>query len=257
MKIPDKIKTFFSTGKESLRKFVQHCSSLFCKKKIKTKWSRKKKIAVLISIIMAAGVLFFALSNLLIMAQSDRVYFSTDTIPECHAALVLGCSPTVFNKVNYYFITRIEAAVNIYKSGKVKKLLLSGDNGRKGYNEPEAMRQALIACGVPDKDIYCDYAGFSTLDSIIRANKIFGQQKFIVVSQPFHCERAIFLAKAKGLDVCGFAAEDITAWRWRIRRYIRESLARPAAILDLLTFRSARFGGRKIDMTVPQTKAEE
>ena len=257
MKIPDKIKTFFSTIRESIRKLAKHCHPLPCKKKIKTKWSRKKKIAVTVSIIFISGVLFFALSNLLIMAQSDRIHFSTENIPECHAALVLGCSPTVHKRANYYFFTRIDAAAKIYKSGKVKKLLLSGDNGRKGYNEPEAMRQALIACGVPDSDIYCDYAGFSTLDSIIRAKQIFGQQKFVVVSQPFHCERAIFLAKIKGLDVCGFAAEDITAWRWRVRRYIREFLARPAALLDLLTFRSARFGGIKIDMTVPQTKAEE
>lgn len=231
--------------------------SFFRNLKSKTKWNLKKKFMLSAGIIFFSGLIFFVISNLVIAAQGEKVYFSTGDLPETHAALVLGCSPTLRdNRNNFYFLMRIEAAAKLYKSGKIKKLLLSGDNGRKGYNEPEAMRQALIAYGVPDEDIYCDYAGFSTLDSIIRAKTVFGQEKFIIVSQPFHCERAIFLAGAKDLDVCGFAAQDLNAWKWKLKNHFRESLARPAAVIDLLTFRTAKFGGRKIDMSIPQIKAE-
>ena len=220
------------------------------------KWSLKKQFIFSAGIIVFSGVLLFIISNLIIAAQGEKVYFSTDNVPETHAALVLGCSPTLRNnRNNFYFLMRIEAAAKLYKSGKIKKLLLSGDNGRKGYNEPEAMRQALIAYGVPDDDIYCDYAGFSTLDSIIRAKTVFGQEKFIIVSQPFHCERAIFLAGAKGLDAYGFAAKDEREMFRLLISVFRESLARPAAVIDLLTFRTAKFGGRKIDMSIPQIKA--
>ncbi len=216
----------------------------------------KKILIVLFIILFITGLLFFLLGNLLIMMQSSRISHTPENLPKCHAALVLGCSPTFRNRDNLFFLARMDAAAKVYRSGRVKKLLLSGDNGRKGYNEPEAMRQALIARGVPDRDIYCDYAGFSTLDSVIRAESVFGQRKFIIISQPFHCERALFLARIKGLEVCGFAAEDIIIPSWKIKNRIRESLARPAAILDLLTFRSARFGGEKVDMDIPQQKAD-
>ena len=222
----------------------------------KKKWSLRKKFFTGIAVLFIIALLFFIFSNLLIIMQRSRIHTSVENLPECHTALVLGCSPTIGDRDNLFFRARMEAAAELYHSGKVKTLLLSGDNGRKGYNEPEAMRQALIKKGVPDEKIYCDYAGFSTLDSIIRANTVFGQKKFIIVSQGFHCERAIFLSRAKGLDTFGFAAKDIDLPNWKIKNHARESLARPAAILDLCTFRSAKFGGEKVDMTVPQIKAD-
>jgi SanA protein len=154
-----------------------------------------------------------------------------------------------------FFQRRLDAAAELYHSGKVKKLILSGDNGRKDYYEPEAMRQELIVRGVPDQDIYCDYAGFSTLDSVVRAKTIFGAEKFLVISQRFHSERAIFLARANGIEAYGFAAEDIDLPYWKYKNRFRESLARAAALLDVITFRSPRFGGEMVDMNLPQERA--
>ena len=221
------------------------------------KWSIRKKLLVTLLVFFLAGSGFYILSNLLIASYSSYVHDKITLLPENSIALVLGCSPHVGNsdRENLYFRNRMRAAAELYHSGKVKTLLLSGDNGRKGYNEPEAMRQRLLSLGVPDSAIYCDYAGFSTLDSIIRAKTVFRQEKFIIISQRFHCERAVFLARVKGLDVTGFAAESIESPYWKYRNLFRESLARPAALLDLLLFRGARYGGEPVDMTKPQERA--
>lgn len=220
---------------------------------------RRKLKCILIPVLILAGIgiIFFAAANITANAYSDYVFDDLTTLPECRSAIVLGCSPHHENRVNLYFRNRMDAAAKLYHSGKVKKLIVSGDNGRKNYNEPEAMRQALIARGVPDEDIYCDYAGFSTLDSMIRAKSIFEQEKFIVISQRFHCERAVFISRCKGLESYGYAAIDINSRRWKYRNHLRESLARPAALLDLIFCRDARFAGEKVSLDFPQEKAAE
>ena len=96
---------------------------------------------------------------------------------------------------NLYFDYRILAAVELYKAGKIKYILISGDNRKKDYNEPEEMKKALIQKGVPAKFIYLDYAGFRTLDSVVRAKEVFGQNQLTIISQRFHNERAIYLAE--------------------------------------------------------------
>ncbi|MBE6356728.1 MAG: hypothetical protein E7058_06405 [Lentisphaerae bacterium] len=221
------------------------------------KWSLRKKLLLIFAVMFLLGGGFYAASNLWIAAYSDSVYDEIPRLPETYTAVVLGCSPFIGStgRQNLYFRYRMNAAAMLYHSGRIKTLLLSGDNGRKGYNEPEAMRQYLLTLGVPDSALYCDYAGFSTLDSMIRAEAIFGQKKFIVISQRFHCERAVFLARCKGLEAYGFAAENVESPLWKYRSLFRESLARPAAILDLITMRDARFGGEKVDMTAPQMRA--
>ncbi len=110
---------------------------------------------------------------------------------------------------NRYFTRRIDTAAALYHAGKVKWLLVSGDNGRKNYDEASGMQQALIAKGVPAKVIFCDYAGFSTLDSVVRAKKVFGENHITIISQEFHNQRAIWLAKQYGIDAIGFNAPDL------------------------------------------------
>ena len=212
-------------------------------------------IFYLMLMLVFAGTFFFALGNMLIADKAEYVHDELKSVPECDVALVLGCSPKLGERNNLFFLSRMDAAAELYHAGKVKKLILSGDNGRKGYNEPEAMRQALIAKGVPDSVIYCDYAGFSTLDSVVRAKTIFGADNFIVVSQRFHCERAIFLAGVHGINAYGFAAADVQLPYWKYKNRFRESLARGAALLDVITFRSPRFGGEMVDMDFPQERA--
>ena len=125
----------------------------------------------------------------------SRVYDHVDELPHYHTALLLGTSPRGrFGGPNGFFVARIDAAAELYHAGKVDRILVSGDNRHKDYNEPEAMRRALVEKGVPEEIIFLDYAGFRTYDSVVRAKEVFCQTGFIVVSQKFHTERAVFIA---------------------------------------------------------------
>lgn len=126
----------------------------------------------------------------------------------------------------------MEAAVRLYQSGKVAALIVSGDNGSKEYDEATAMKDALVRAGIPEKSIYLDYAGFRTLDSVVRAKEVFGQEAFVVVSQRFHNERAIFLARQSGIKAIGYNAADLRGRRG-LMTHLREYLARVQAVLDV------------------------
>ena len=131
-------------------------------------------------------------------------------LPDVPVALVLGAAPIgPEGGPNRYFVDRLDAAAALHKAGKVKYLLVSGDNSRPDYDEPTAMREGLIKRGVPAEAIYRDFAGFRTLDSILRAESVFGQTRLIIVSQRFHLSRAIFLAREQGIEAWGFEAQDV------------------------------------------------
>ena len=220
---------------------------------------RKKTIIISLSAAAAAAAVAAVLVILgcnLKVASYEKYIMPVEELPECNAAVVLGCSPTVNNGkyVNSLFFARINKAVELYKSGKVRVLILSGDNSRVSYNEPQEMRRALLRRGIPDSAIYCDYAGFRTLDSIIRADAIFSQRKIIVVSQTFHCARAIYLGRNSGIEIYGFPADVPIPRRWKIRNALREMLARVAAVGDIIFERQPKFYGKRIDLDKPQVK---
>src|SRR5581483_2015893 len=125
-----------------------------------------------------------------------------------------------------HFDQRIAAAVALYQAGKVHHLLVSGDNHVVTHDEPTDMRNALIAAGVPASAITCDYAGFHTLDSVVRAKQVFCLQKFTVISEAFHCPRALWIAKQHGLEAVAFAAPDVAVKSWSWRAKLREQFAR-------------------------------
>lgn len=131
-------------------------------------------------LVAAGGVLFYA-NRLIVNASQHLTWNAIQAVPAREVGLVLGAKPG-----NRYFIRRINTAAALYHAGKVKWLLVSGDNGQKEYDEPSAMQQALIAKGVPEAAIFCDYAGFSTLDSVVRARKVFGENRITIISQAFH-----------------------------------------------------------------------
>ncbi len=112
----------------------------------------------------------------------------------------------VFGAASVILTDRVATGVELYKAGKVRKLLLTGDNSRNGYNEPAAMRAQALQLGVPAKDIACDYAGFRTYDSLYRARDIFGVRSAILVTQGYHLPRALFLGRKLGMDVVGVDA---------------------------------------------------
>ena len=144
-----------------------------------------------------------------------------------------------------YFKYRINPAVELYRAGKIKHIIVSGDNSLKEYNEPKQMQQALIQKGVPESAITLDYAGFRTLDSVVRGKKVFGQQKFIIISQKFHIERALFIAHKYGIDAIGFAALDPPE-KYSIKTKVREVFAKTKAVIDLYIInKKPKFLGKK------------
>jgi SanA protein len=170
------------------------------------------------------------------VGYSSKPYIYTDIakLPHKRAALLLGTTKYVAKgRKNYFYLYRIEAAVKLWKAHKVDAIVVSGDNGTRYYDETSAMYRDLKRAGVPARYITRDYAGFRTLDSVVRAGLDFGLSDYIIVSQRFHLERALFIAHAKGHKAIGFAAKDIPGTPTAYRMKIREILARAKAFADL------------------------
>lgn len=148
--------------------------------------------------------------------------------------LVFGTTDRVNGRENPYFRYRIDAAVRVWKSGKLDTLIVSGDNDSSPlyYNEPEKMKQALMERGIPGDRIVCDRWGLRTLDSVVRAKEIYGTNTVLLISQRFQNERAIYLAKAHGIDAYGFNAQDVET-QAGLKTKIREVGARVKMWLDV------------------------
>jgi SanA protein len=161
------------------------------------------------------------------------LYSSVTDVPENRVGLVLGTSKNApSGGPNLFFEARMDAAAELFRAGKVQNLIVSGDNSTAAYNEPADMRDALVARGVPENRIFLDYAGFRTLDSVIRARAIFGQERLTIISQAFHNERAVFIAQRRGIEAVGFNARDVGGAAGA-RVGFREVLARVQVVLDL------------------------
>lgn len=174
-------------------------------------WRRwLKRAAWSLLLLVLIGVALVAYANFAAVAASQgRLYDDARDLPPRRVALVFGCDDKIDGRDNLYFRYRIDAAVSLWKAGKVECVIVSGDNSSKYYNEPEAMRLALVSHGVPNNRIVSDYAGLRTLDSVVRAKEVFGVTNLIFVTQRFQNERAIYLAEANGIDAVGFNARDV------------------------------------------------
>jgi SanA protein len=194
-----------------------------------------KKIVVVLSVSIIGFIIF---SNLFIIYKSKSLITDNlNELPDVETALLLGTSRyNVEGGVNLFFKYRMEAAYKLYKAKKIKHFLVSGDNSEFSYNEPREMRRYLIQMGIPDSIITLDYAGFRTLDSVVRAKKIFGLKNTIIISQKFHLQRAIFISKIFGLNSYGFMAQDVPS-QYSVKTYIREIFAKTKAILDIYVLR--------------------
>ncbi|XDY59865.1 vancomycin high temperature exclusion protein [Cronobacter condimenti] len=190
---------------------------------------------------LASVIAIIAADRAVTHAAAGKLYDVVENTPPRKVGLVLGARPD-----NRFFNRRIEAAAALYHAGKVSWLLVSGDNSRADYDEPTAMAEALNRHGVPAAAIFCDYAGFSTLDSVVRAREVFKENRIMVISQAFHNERAIFLAQHYGIDAIGFNAED-PAFRHTQYTLLRERFARVRALLDArLLRREPHFLGPQV-----------
>lgn len=179
----------------------------------------------------------------------NYVFDDINNIKNNKVGLLLGAGKyTSYGTVNLYYKYRLEAAFQLYKSGKIEFILISGDNGRKSYDEPTDFKNDLIKKGVPENKIVLDYAGFRTLDSVVRAKEIFGLTELTIISQKFHNERAIYLAKHFNINAVAYNAEDVSR-RYNIKTALREYLARTKASIDIIFNTKPKFLGKKIEIS--------
>lgn len=185
----------------------------------------------------------------MVHSTDARVFRTVQNLPANDVGLVLGTSPRLKSgAINWHFKVRIEAAAKLFREGKVQHLLVSGDNHIRDYDEPTEMRDALIKAGVPESAITLDYAGFRTLDSVVRAKSIFGQSKLTIVTEDFHAHRSAFLAQHFDVDAVVFCAQPLDA-KWTVRMQIRELGARCKAALDAYVLHTQpKFLGDKIEI---------
>ena len=206
-----------------------------------------KNIITLFLILIVLGILFtFWANHTIEYATDDYVTSSINKLPNEKVGLVLGTSKSLKNgNKNPYFFYRIEAAEELFKSGKMDYIIVSGDNSSQYYNEPEDMQTELIARGIPKTKIFLDFAGLRTLDSVGRAKEIFGQTSYIIISQRFHNERAVFLAQKKGIEAYGYNAKDVNK-KAGFKTNLREYFARVKVFWDLFFGVDPKFSGSKV-----------
>lgn len=194
---------------------------------------------------LLVALLLVLLCNVHVKTKAKgRLYDDVDAIPYRKVGLVLGTSPyNARGGANLYYRNRMNAAAQLYAGHKIAYILVSGDNHKHEYNEPEYMRRSLIELGVPDSAIVLDYAGFRTFDSMVRAKKVFGQDSITVISQAWHNERAVYIAQHHDLDAIGFNATDIHHKKSYLKNHTREALAKTKVVLDMLFHKQPKFLG--------------
>ena len=202
--------------------------------------------------VAACAVVIVGAAEVIHRAAANRIIDYPARLPVNEVGLVLGTSRESGGpgRPNPHFYNRIEAAALLYREGRVQHLLLSGDNGSRGYDEPADMKAALLARGIPEDAVTLDDAGFRTLDSVVRAKEVFGQQKLTIITDRFHAYRAVFLARHCGLDAVAFPSAEVEM-RWSMKARTRECFADVKACLDLYVLHTQpRFLGPRIEVKV-------
>jgi len=215
---------------------------------------RYKVVSILISVSVLFSILVMMIDGYITSFAAPYIFEEWYKLPVTKCGLLLGTSKyRVKGGINPYFSERLDAAAVLYHSGRVKYIIASGDNSELSYNEPRTMMSGLKDRGIPSENIFLDYAGFRTLDSIVRAREIFGQDSVIVISQRFHNERAVYIGRSYGITIFGYNAndsEDISDVSVRLR----EVLARFKAFIDVkIIMEQPKFLGDKILIPEPES----
>ncbi len=185
-------------------------------------------------------------NKIIIDSAKGKLFSDTNAIPFNKVGLLLGTAKYLGNGItNPYYTYRIRATIKLVRDSKIKYVIISGDNGHKEYNEPEMMQADLMEAGIDSSNIFLDYAGFRTFDSMVRLKEIFGQESVTVISQQFHNERAIYTASKLGIKAIAFNAKDVSTTEG-LRTQIREKFARVKVFLDFLIGTKSKFLGEKI-----------
>lgn len=208
---------------------------------------RYRILSVIISVTILFSIIVMIIDRYISSFAAPYIVEEWYKLPVNKCGLLLGTSKyRVQGGINPYFSERLDAAAVLYHSGRIKNIIASGDNSELSYNEPRTMMAGLKERGIPSENIFLDYAGFRTLDSIVRAREIFGQDSVTVISQRFHVERAVYIGRSYGISVYGFNAddsEDLSDFSVRMR----EVLARFKAFIDVkIIMEQPKFLGDKI-----------
>jgi SanA protein len=210
---------------------------------------RRKTLIALIVLLVA--VVFLASVHGRVHAFDDRIIgapevFDTSQWPRPRVAIVFGASVFSSGELSPTLEDRVESAIELYRSGRVDRILVSGDNRHPSYNEPKAMQDYLVSHAVDPKDVIVDYAGRSTYDTCLRAREIFGIQKAVLVTQRFHLSRALYLANQLGLDAYGVATDGAASSRSLGYQSVRELGAEVKAFLNLYVIPPNTILGEKL-----------
>jgi SanA protein len=199
--------------------------------------------------VVAVLAMVVAVANAIVLLDGRGTRTDPREVPHAQAALVLGALVQPDGRPSPMLEDRLVAAAALYRDHKVDRVLASGDHGRPNYDEVNAMRRELVRLGVPDRAIFTDHAGFATLDSVVRARKVFGVHSAIVVTQGFHLPRALWLARRAGLTAYGLEAGSGKAYgsNGTLAR-VRELLARTKAVADVVTGAQPKYLGPRIDI---------
>jgi len=203
-----------------------------------------RKIAFFLPLVLIFGI--FALNSYIEIRTAPYIYDDIENIPENEVGLLLGTSKySLYGGENLFYRNRIEAAVKLYENSKIRYIIVSGDNSSEEYNEPVNMKNDLLEKGVAEENIILDYAGFRTLDSVVRSKEVFGQEEITVISQKFHNERAIFIAMSRGIDATAYNAKSV-GFKYGLKTQIREYFARVKMLLDIVVNKQPKFLGEKM-----------
>jgi len=204
------------------------------------------KTCLLLIVVTILGTI--GINSMVKKSSENSIYGSASEVPRNKVGLLLGTGKYVAGgRINLYYKFRIDAAVDLFNNKKVDFILVSGDNSRKSYDEPSTIKNDLMERGIPAERIFLDYAGFRTLDSVVRCKEIFGQKSITIISQQFHNERAIFIARQNNIEAIGFNAKDVNV-QYGLKTRIREYLARVKMVLDLIFGKKPKFLGDKIEI---------
>lgn len=208
----------------------------------------KKFKKYIITALLLIIIVFFII-NIYINKQSKQyIYNNVEEIPECYTAIVLGAMVSNTGYPSSFLKDRMDVAIELYQHQKIKRFLLSGDHGRKNYDEVNSMKNYLISKGINTEDIFLDHAGFDTYSTMVRAKEVFEIDNAIIVTQAFHLPRAVYIARSKGIKAYGIMA-DRQNYYSLVRLKMRETLAKVKAFAEVQINKKPRFLGEKIPIT--------
>ena len=197
------------------------------------------------------GIVIFSINYYIVKSTENHVFTDINKLPKVDAIIVLGAKVS-HEKLSYVLEDRLVAGVNIIYANKAQAILLSGDHGQKEYDEVNSMRKYILRrnFNIKKQQIFMDHAGFDTYDSMFRAKEIFGIKSAIIVTQDFHINRSVYIAKNLGIDAYGFAVdESIYKESLRLNWRIRELLSRVKAFKDVLINSNPTYLGEKIPIS--------